>query len=104
MKKQSFFINANLESKHFSTQSLCTCSLQYVIHLLHIIFKFTIHSWQVPRSSVGRALYRECGPSQDGDPDPGNLPFSVFVFVVFCRVFTFFFILVHYKTFFIFTL
>ena len=40
---------------------------------------------------MGRALYRECGPSQDGDPDPGNLPFSVFVFVVFCRVFTFFF-------------
>ena len=50
---------------------------------------------------MGRALYRECGPSQDGDPDPGNLPFSVFVFVVFCRVFTFFFffILVHYITF-----
>ena len=40
---------------------------------------------------MGRALYRECGPSQDGDPDPGNLLFSVFVFVVFCRVFAFFF-------------
>ena len=42
---------------------------------------------------------------KDGDPDPGNLPFSVFVFVVFCRVFLpFFFILVHYITFFIFSL
>ena len=24
---------------------------------------------------MGRALDRECGPSQDRDPDPGNLPF-----------------------------
>ena len=24
---------------------------------------------------MGRALYRESGPSQDGDPVPGNLPF-----------------------------
>ena len=88
MKKQSFFINANLESKHFSTQSLCTSSLQYVIHLLHIIFKFTIHSWQVPRSSVGRALYRECGPSQDRNPVPGDLPFC-FLLLFF---FSFFFL------------
>ena len=26
---------------------------------------------------MGRALYRESGPSQDGDPVPGNLPFFV---------------------------
>ena len=90
MKKQSFFINANLESKHFSTQSLCTCSLQYNIYniYIYIIFKFTIHSWQVPRSSVGRALYRECGPSQDRNPVPGDLPFC-FLFLFF---FSFFFL------------
>ena len=89
MKKQSFSINANLESKHsVSTQSLCTWSLQYVLHLLHIIFKFTIHAWQVPRSSVGRALYRECGPSQDRNPVPGDLPFC-FLFLFF---FPFFFL------------
>ena len=35
---------------------------------------------QVPLSSVGRALYRESGPSQDGDPDTGNLLFSLFFF------------------------
>ena len=56
-------------------ESLFPCSLQYELNLLHIILKFTLHSWQVPRSSVGRALYRESGPSQDGDPVPGNLPF-----------------------------
>ena len=49
--------------------------MQYVLLLYHIVLKFTLHSWQVPRSSVGRALYRESGPSQDGDPVPGNLPF-----------------------------
>ena len=53
---------------------------QNVLHLLHIILKFPLHVWQVPRSSVGRALYRESGPSQDGDPVPGNLPFFFFVF------------------------
>ena len=37
-------------------------------------------AWQVPRSSVGRALYRESGPSQDGDPVPGNLPFFFITF------------------------
>ena len=51
---------------------------QNVLHLLHIILKFPLHVWQVPRSSVGRALYRECGPSQDRNPVPGNLPFCFF--------------------------
>ena len=52
---------------------------------LYIVLKFTFYSWQVPRSSVGRALYRESGPSQDGDPVPGNLPFFVclFFFIIF---------------------
>ena len=61
-------------------------------HLLHIIFKFTLQSWQVPRSSVGRALYRESGPSQDGDPDTGNLPFFLFdfFFYLFFLCFVFF--------------
>ena len=63
------------QNTQFSTQSLYTCSLQYLLHLLHIIFKFSFLVWQVPRSSVGRALYRKCGPSQDGNPVPGNLPF-----------------------------
>ena len=53
---------------------------QNVLHLLHIILKFPLHVWQVPRSSVGRALYRECGPSQDRNPVPGNLPFCFFFF------------------------
>ena len=66
-------------------ESLFPCSLQYELNLLHIILKFTLHSWQVPRSSVGRALYRESGPSQDGDPVPGNLPF--FVFFLFLQFF-----------------
>ena len=30
---------------------------------------------------MGRALYRESGPSQDGDPDTGNLPFFVFFYL-----------------------
>ena len=68
--------------------------MQYVLLLFHIVLKFTLHSWQVPRSSVGRALYRESGPSQDGDPVPGNLPFFVFYFysffnVIFGRFFSF---------------
>ena len=67
----------------FYSESLPTCFLQYIVHLLHIILKFAFLSWQVPRSSVGRALYRESGPSQDGDPDPGNLPFSFFFFLFF---------------------
>ena len=66
-------------------ESLFPCSLQYELNLLHIILKFTLHSWQVPRSSVGRALYRESGPSQDGDPVPGNLPF--FLFFLFLQLF-----------------
>ena len=48
------------------------------MYLLHIILKFALLSWQVPRSSVGRALYRESGPSQDGDPVPGDFFFSRF--------------------------
>ena len=62
---------------------------------LYIVLKFTFYSWQVPRSLVGRALYRESGPSQDGDPVPGNLPFFGFYFysfffnVLFERFFSF---------------
>ena len=73
----------------FSSEFLFTCSLHYVLHLLNIILTFAHLSWQVPRSSVGRALYRESGPSQDGDPDPGKLPF--FFFFSFFAVFFFFF-------------
>ena len=73
----------------FSSESLFTCSLHYVLHLLHIILTFAHLSWQVPRSSVGRALYRESGPSQDGDPDLGNLPFFFFFFLF--LLFDFFF-------------
>ena len=58
----------------------------YIVHLLQIILKFALLSWQVPRSSVGRALNRESGPSQDGDPDTGNLPFSFYT----CFFFNFF--------------
>ena len=71
----------------FSIESLPTCTLQCVFYLLLVILKFTLQSWQVPRSSVDRTLYRECGPSQDRGPDPGNLPFfflfSFFHFVSF---------------------
>ena len=52
--------------------------MRYILYLLHIILKFALLSWQVPRSSVGRALYRESGPSQDGDPVPGDFFFSRF--------------------------
>ena len=38
------------QNTQFFTQSLCTCSWQYVFHLLHIIFKFSFHAWQVLRS------------------------------------------------------
>ena len=56
--------------------------MQYVLLLFYIVLNF--HSRQVPRSSVGRALYRESGPSQDGDPVPGNLLFLLdFVLYVF---------------------
>ena len=61
---------------------------------LYIVLKFTFYSWQVPRSSVGRALYRESGPSQDGDPDTGNWPFFFFLisfsFLIFFIFFLFF--------------
>ena len=73
----------------FSSESLFTCSLHYLLHLLDIILKFALLSWQVPRSSVGRALNRESGPSQDGDPGPGNLPFCFF-FLLFDYFFHFF--------------
>ena len=39
-----------------------------------------------PRSSEGRALYRESGPSQDGDLDTGNLPFFFFNFIFFSNI------------------
>ena len=35
------------------------------------------------RSSVGRAMYRESGPSQDGDPVPGNLTVFFFLYFIF---------------------
>ena len=75
--KQSFCSKVILGQNTSSTESLHTCSLQYERKMLHVTLKFALHSWQVPRSSVGRALYRESGPSQDGDPVPGNLPFFV---------------------------
>ena len=58
-------------------------TLRYILYLLHIILKFALPSWQVPRSSVGRALYRKSGPSQDADPDTGNLPFFFVLFFSF---------------------
>ena len=36
---------------------------------------------------MGRALYRESGPSQDGDPVPGNLPFFFLLFDFFLNFF-----------------
>ena len=35
------------QNTQFFTLSLCTCSLQYVLLLLYIIFKFSLRSWQV---------------------------------------------------------
>ena len=69
-------------------ESWCTCSLKYILHLLHIILKFAFHLWQVRHSSVGRALYRKCGPSQDGNPVTGNLLFLFFFFPI--RMWSFF--------------
>ena len=66
------------QNNQFFTQSLCTCSWQYVFHLLHIIFKFSFHAEQVPRSLVDRVLYREYGPYQDRYPVPVDLPFCFF--------------------------
>ena len=40
---------------------------------------------------MGRALYRESGPSQDGDPDTGNLPFFFFLIFLFSFTFLIFF-------------
>ena len=66
------------QNTQFFTQSLCTCSWQYVFHLLHIIFKFSFHAQQVPRSLVDRVLYREYGPYQDRYPVPVDFPFCFF--------------------------
>ena len=73
------------------------------VHVIHAIcaplvpYSLKIYSPFMASSppSVGRALYRESGPSQDGDPVPGNLPFFVFYFysfffnVIFGRFFSF---------------
>ena len=90
------FVKMSFQGQNTSpTKSLFTSFLEHVLHLFHTILKFSLHSWQVPRSSVGRALYRESGPSQDGDPVPGNLPFFGFYFysfffnVLFGRFFSF---------------
>ena len=78
------FVKMSFQGQNTSpTKSLFTSFLQHVLHLFHMILKFSLHSWQVPRSSVGRALYRESGPSQDGDPVPGNLPFFSLLFFFF---------------------
>ena len=39
------------------------------------------------RSSVGRALYRESGPCQDGDPVPGDFFFFSFFSNFLCHSF-----------------
>ena len=89
-----FIVTLFQSQNAFSLESLHLFLTQRT-HLLHIIFKFTLQSWQVPRSSVGRALYRESGPSQDGDPVPGNLPFFslLLFFNPFCELFLTFFVL-----------
>ena len=93
IKQKSFCSKVILGQNTSSTESLHTCSLQYERKMLHVTLKFALHSWQVPRSSVGRALYRESGPSQDGDPVPGNLPcFSLRFFFFFSRRFVSFLI------------
>ena len=80
------FVKMSFQGQNTSpTKSLFTSFLQHVLHLFHMILKFSLHSWQVPRSSVGRALYRESGPSQDGDPVPGNLPFFSLLFFFFLK-------------------
>ena len=50
---------------------------------------------------MGRALYRESGPSQDGDPDTGNLLFFFFLYFIFFSNFFFFFydLLIFYQAF-----
>ena len=55
--------------------------MQYVLLSFYIVLKFNLYLWQVPRSSVGRALYHASGPSQDGDPVPGNLLFLLDFFL-----------------------
>ena len=89
-----FIVTLFQSQNAFSLESLHLFLTQRT-HLLHIIFKFTLQSWQVPRSSVGRASYRESGPSQDGDPVPGNLPFFslLLFFNPFCELFLTFFVL-----------
>ena len=85
-----FIVTLFQSQNAFSLESLHLFLTQRT-HLLHIIFKFTLQSWQVPRSSVGRALYRESGPSQDGDPDTGNLPFFLFDFFFYLFFYVLFF-------------
>ena len=81
------FVKMSFQGQNTSpTKSLFTSFLEHVLHLFHMILKFSLHSWQVPRSSVGRALYRERGPSQDGDPVPGDLPFYFVLFCFFCLI------------------
>ena len=87
----TFFVGKSFYSSttQRSIECSCTWSMQYVLLSFHIVLKFNQHSWQVPRGSVGRALYRESGPSQDGDPVPGNLPFFCWFFSIcfsFCTV------------------
>ena len=89
-----FIVTLFQSQNAFSLESLHLFLTQRT-HLLHIIFKFTLQSWQVPRSSVGRALYRESGPSQDGDPDTGNLPFFFFSYFIF--FFNFFYIFLFFN-------
>ena len=85
----TFFVGKSFYSPttQRSMECSCTWSMQYVFLSFHIVLKFTFYSWQVPRSSVGRALYRESGPSQDGDPVPGNLPFFLLIFFLYVFLF-----------------
>ena len=66
--------------------------------------KLSYQPWQVPPSSVGRALYRKSCPSQDGDPVPGSLPvfcsiscwtlFLIFILLTaYCKVYPLFYTL-----------
>ena len=66
------FTNANLESKH-SVFHIIFVHLFPAVRTPLVIYNLQIFSPCMAssrRGSVGRALYRECGPSQDG-----NLPF-----------------------------